>query len=273
VARDFPGQLDDYVGYDRPAAETPRDLGAVVRFLFAYWAPEQGGIAFGVIASLGALALAERSRPPAKRRYLLAVLAAAGLGWLLAAAYAGFVVDDLREVYTTYFFTAVPVVVTAVVLAEVVDSYRNVGPKVVRIGTVALLVAGVLFVASRNELDNLYPGIPSIGAGHEALEAALDPGEPVSFLFEQAEWPLTVGLVEQARRAGRPVCAEVEGGLFDPEVEAAFVVVFTEEELCTPEQVAASRQIFVGAPGLEVPGSPIFADGTMVLTDMTTVNR
>ena len=75
--------------------------------------------------------------------------------------------------------------------------------------------------------------------------------------------------MEQARRADRPVCAEVEGGLFEPDVEAAFVVVFTEEELCTPDQVAASRQVFVGRPGLEVPGTPVFADGTMVLTDMT----
>jgi len=269
VALDFPGQLDEYVGYDRPAAESPRDLGAVLQFLFAYWAPEQGGIAFGVTASLGALALADRSRPTTKRRYLLSVLAAAGLGWILAAVYAGFVVDDLREVYTTYFFTAVPVVVTAVLLTEVVGTFGSSGAKVVRAGTVALLVIGALFVASRGGLDSRYPGIPSVGAGHEALEAVLDPGEPVSFLFEEPEWPLAVGLVEQARRADRPVCAEVEGGLFEPEVEAAFIVVFTEEELCTPDQVAASREIFVGRPGLEMPGRPLFADGAMVLNDLS----
>jgi hypothetical protein len=273
VLRDVPGQLDEYVGYDRPAAESPRDLGAVLRFLFAYWAPAEGGIAFGVTASLGALALAERSQPPAKRHSLLAVLVATGMAWVLAAVYAGFVVDDLREVYTTYFFTAVPIAVTAVLLTEVIETYRRSGSRVVRIGTVALLVVGVLFVASRDGLDNLYPGIPSISAGHEALEAALEPGEPVSFLFEEAEWPLTVGLVEQARRADRPVCAEVGGGLFEPEVEAAFVVVFTEEEVCTPGQVAASRQVFVGRPGLEVPGTPLFADGTMVLTDLTAEAR
>jgi hypothetical protein len=158
-----------------------------------------------------------------------------------------------------------------VLLTEVVETYRHSRSMAVRIGTVALLVVGVLFVVSRDGLDSRYPGIPSIGAGHDALEAALAPVEPVSLLFEEAEWSLAVGLVEQARRADRPVCAEVEGGLFEPEVEAAFLVVFTEEEVCTPDRVAASRQIFVGRPGLEVPGTPIFADGTMVLTDMTPV--
>jgi hypothetical protein len=98
------------------------------------------------------------------------------------------------------------------------------------------------------------------------------PGESVSLLFEEAEWPLAVGLVEQARRADRPVCAEVEGGLFDPDVEAAFLVVFTDDEVCTPDEVAASRQIFVGRPGLEGPGTPLFTDGTMVLTDLSAMN-
>jgi hypothetical protein len=241
----WPGQWELYWRYSRSASSNP--VHGVVTYVGHFWTTVAlGWVGFGA-AALVAVALALRA-PAGQRRYLIWLAATVLFLVGLVSVYAYRGVDDLTQIYTGDFSTALPGLVlgvAALLVVQVVSDRLVVAWPSLRVralAAVAGLGAGLLILSGTGMAAQLavYPGVE---ADLAQLQAMAKPGQAIVLGIPHAgaTWPKALAVLEEAHRRGIPVCVA------DP---AWFFIVAPAVE-CSAAEVATGLKVesrYVGPP-------------------------
>jgi hypothetical protein len=240
----WPGQWQLYWHYSRNASSNP--VHGVVVFVGHFWTTTVIGWV-GFAAALAVSLLLALRRPTDQRRYVCWLGAFVVLLVGLTAFYAYRGVDDLTQIYTGDFSTALPGLVLGVTVLLVVQlfSERWAGWPALRLrvlGAVAGVGAGVVVLSGTGMAAQLavYPGVE---ADLAQLQAMAKPGQAIVLGIPHAgaTWPKALAVLEEAHRRGIPVCVA------DP---AWFFIVAPAVE-CSAVEAATGRKVesrYVGPP-------------------------
>ncbi len=237
----WPGELERYWDFTRSGSAGGASLPAAIGYVAGLTRlDELGGVLALVVAAVaGSLRWAARRRPaPARtftdRLFLVCLMMLAG-----GVFYAVRGVDDLRQRYLELFLVAVPVALFSAVVAQL-DAVDK-GPATLRRGSLVaavVLVAGSALAQGPSPLrcdytsNPLCPGDSTVPVLWDTVQREV-PSGPLALLFDTTAWPPSVGVLEQARRAGRDVCV----------VDPVWSFLVTPEAVCTREQLARARTV------------------------------
>lgn len=233
----WPGQWVLYWRYSRKASS--HSAGGVLDYTGHFWTSIWlGWLGFAVAVAIG-LALAARASAH-QRRYLTALAGSVLLLLALVMFYAYRGVDDLTQLYTGDFSTALPGLVLGasamVVVQQIVHRWPLGRPLAVVSSTVAAIV--VLLGTGMAAKQAVYPGVD---ADLVTLQSMVTPGRAVILVLPPsgATWPKAFAVLEEAQRRGLPVCLE------QPEWQflAAPAIDCTAAEVATGKRIKA---VYVG---------------------------
>jgi hypothetical protein len=164
-------------------------------------------------------------------------------------------VDDLSQTYVGYFAVSLPVIVLWLGLGSLVDLVRS---RLVRLPgrtAIACSLVALAFIPSitTGTFANPYRGTPAM----MKLSDAIGP-RPVRLEFTTSGWPVGLGLVEERRRQGRPVCV----------VGAVWTIIATAPVICSSK--ARGELVSVLGPGDApvVGGHELLKSGTTDLVEI-----
>ena len=142
---------------------------------------------------------------------------------ITTALYAFSGVDDFTHAYLALFYAAVPIVFWIVLGTSLID--RLAPSRIAPAVTVGLVLAVAwIAILIQPASGSMYAG-SDVGVAYDSINQQLDENEPVAFSFsEPNDWAVAVGILEQARRDGRPACVRVGPGVLE--------VLFTVENVC-----------------------------------------
>lgn len=251
LALHWPGEFGRYLAYggDRgvhPPAEA-------LRYLLRFWGPNTHlalAVAIGLFAGVRLLARLARDRPHG--RLLRAGARLTGLATLLFLGYAGYGIDDLREVYLGYFTHAVPlalILLGAAGSVAMLAGTAGFGPRLARTVGVAGLALGLVAAGVSPDLVNRRAEVPGVPAALDAM-AARARGRPMVLELSGGAWPEAVPLVVGGLRRGQRVC------LRDPH----WRVLVTARFVCTTRDLVTGERFVVGRSGHIPSGAVVLAD-------------
>ena len=222
VIVDFPGEVDDYLDYLGTSTLPPRNILDVADFVADYWA--LGTLAAVLVPLLGIVGFAGAisATPTPKKRFLTALMLACTLATLTTAFYAYSGVDDLSLSYLALFYVAVPILVWTVIGSTAVERLTTGRPGLTWALAAALAISW-LMVLAQPDSGSTYNGSQADEA-FDSIEALVGPDDKIVISFEHDRWPATAGVLEQARRAGQPVCLRTEIPVFE--------ILFTAQSIC-----------------------------------------
>jgi hypothetical protein len=293
VVLHFPGEWRKYASYLKHNGANTHPVRAAFDYLLSFWAHRPLSGALMVAAVLLAVVLTATEPDGDRRRFFGWMLGAALAMSVLFLAYAVRGVDDLSQGYIGIFYMTVPLVVLMVAAAAVTTAVgrradkvpaavglplatapaANGGPRTPaasagrrslrdHVGlvipaalTVGLLVAG----ATGPMVSNPYRGRSDLAAAVATVKAAPGrDGRTVAIQFPHDSWPVVVGFLVNARRAGVVSCLD------DP----FWTFMVTTDYICRPGAAASSWQVRfdpVTAPG--APGAQaIWSDTEIAIT-------
>ena len=252
LALHWPGNFARYFAYSSSDKAGARSPASVAGYVLWFWWPHANAWAVLVVLAAAAALLTWRLPGGRLRRFCWSLLAVDALSTVLFTAFTVVGVDYLRNFYIGYFYWSAPLLAVLVIALAVVALLPG------RIALAAAVVAALAAVAvfavaplTRDNLDHVDPlssssGLvtdPTLAAGTAALAARAD-GRPLVLRFGDNAWPAITGLLVQAERTGVTACVA------DP--SWAFMV--TEQEICTPPELAAGDPFYVYPPGPVPPG-------------------
>lgn len=239
VISDFPGQFDDYATYIRETDLPTRGLESIARFVAQYWGFGAVGTALIPVLFVAALASAITSPRQAGRVFGTALVMACAIASLTTAVYAFSGVDDLTHEYLALFYTATPILIWTVLASNVLDRATPGRPWLGAVAISALVLAPAI-VMSQPGSQSLYGG-SEVGEANVAVNRAFSDTEPLALILQEHEvWPAAVGLVEQAARDGRPICARVEPGVMQ--------LIFTDNHVCGEDAATFTEAVVTRSP-------------------------
>jgi hypothetical protein len=249
---DFPGQFDDYIRYMQAVDLPPRSPRDVVRYLAQYWhfgrvtQPLLPGL---VLAAFGSAFLTVSTR---YRESRLALLGAGVLGSATTAAYAFTGIDDLSFTYLALFYIGVPILYWTLLASAVFDRWAGGRPALSALMAVSGGIALIVILIQPGSATP-YKG-SDVGVAYRSINQALAPGVPVALsLGAHADWPAVVGILEQARRDGRPACVRVWPGIFE--------ILFTSENVCSEGPGEGAEALVTSSAGPPLAEAEIIFDG------------
>jgi hypothetical protein len=249
---DFPGQFGNYVNYLRETELPPRDLGTVIRFVAQYWGFGAASAPLVPTLALAAVASTYFAAPGPRRMFHLALLFAGVVASATTALFAFSGVDDFTHTYLALFYVAVPIVFWTVLGTNLVDRWVK-GRPVLTAAVGATIVIAWLVILVQPASGSLYNG-SDVGAAYDSLDRALGPDEPIALSFaEHNDWAVTVGLLEQARRDGRPACVRVGPGIFE--------ILFTTRNVCPKDTGDRTEALVTAMAGPPTPQAVLLYDG------------
>lgn len=245
TARNFPGQMDDYLDVSATNSAVANSITQVVRFTVQYWGAEGwAGLAIAVVGGAFAVVAALRS-PRSVRGFALALVATMALATLLTMIYAYLGADDLSLEYLAAFSIAVPILALTIVLTAVARTLTGLGgpTAVAAIGVVSLITAVVL--GMQPSVANGYTASAPVRDAFVAVDEVA--GARTIVLTFANDWDHTVGIVQQARREGRRVCVDRR--------DEVLRFLFTEDVICTDLEAASGSSFVVLRAGEDVPAT------------------
>ncbi|MGB6457166.1 MAG: hypothetical protein WBH47_22065 [Streptosporangiaceae bacterium] len=258
----WPGEFGAYLRYRATAANDHlihHSLATSAGFVLRFWWPgtptgtaDRGGryVLLGLVVV--ALLLALRCPVPSLRRFLLWLLAMAGVMTVLFLGYAQTSVENTdisQQSYLGYFYWAAPLVVTLVVGAGAVVHLRS-GRSVALALTAAVTAAAVIAAIVPQRQDNpddppaKYYGVPQLPQLVRTLARAAD-GRPVEVIVADNAWFDAVGVVAYADRTGVRSCVGGPG-------ERRYRFLFRPQSICTASESRAGFQVWFSPPGMKV---------------------
>ena len=233
----WPGQWVLYWRYSRQASS--HSMGGVLDYTGHFWTSIWLGWLGFAVAVLVAVLLAAKSSGP-QRRYLVALTGSVLLLVALVMFYAYRGVDDLTQLYTGDFSTALPGLVLGAAALLVVQRVFQQRPIRRTVAVASSAVAGVLVLIGTGMAakEAVYPGADADLAQLKSMAA---PGQPVILVLPPsgATWPKAFAVLEEAHRRGQPVCLEQPQWQF----LAAPAIDCTATEVATGKRIKA---LYVG---------------------------
>jgi hypothetical protein len=249
-----PGEFGLYMKYRAKAANQHlihHSLVTSLDYVLRYWWPgtptdaaDRGGRYVLLGLAVVALVLALRCPVPGLHRFLLWLLAMAGVLTVLFLAYAQTSVENndiSGQAYLGYFYWAAPLVVALVVGAGAAVYLR--GGRTVAIALAAVVTAAAVAAAivpqrqdNPNDPPAKYYGVPQLPQLVRTLAKDAD-GRPIEITILSSAWVDAVGVVAYADRTGVRSCV----GGFD---EHRWVYLFRPESICTPAQASGAFRVW-----------------------------
>jgi hypothetical protein len=266
----WPGEFVRYLSY-RSTAENRHlihhSVATSVGFVLRFWWPgtptdtaDRGGRYVLLALVVAAVVLALRCPGPALRRFLLWLLAMAGVMTVLFLVYAQTSIEDIdisQQSYLGYFYWAVPLVVVLVVGAGAVvhlPSWRTAVIALTAAVTAVAVVAAIVPQRQDNPDDPpaKYYGVPQLPQLVRTLARAAD-GRPIEITIVSSAWIDAVGVVAYADRTSVRSCV---GGFR----ELRWQYLFRQQSICTSAEARGSFHVWFSPPDTQVgPGQVVVA--------------
>ncbi len=256
-----PGEFGRYLAYRSQARNlhlVDHSLATSLGYVLRYWWPgtptdsaDQGGRYVLLALAVVALVLALRCPVPALRRFLLWLLAMAGVLTVLFLYFAQTSIENSdisQQAYIGYFYWAAPLVVVLVIGAGAVVHLRGRrGAAIALTAVVTAAAVGAAIVPQRQDNPHdppaTYYGVPQLPQLVRTLASAAD-GRPIQIRIRSGAWMDAVGVVAYADRTGVRSCV----------VEAVnWLYLFRPQSMCTPGDLRDSFQVWFLSPAAQVP--------------------
>lgn len=263
----WPGEFGAYLRYRTTAANSHlihHSLATSFGFVLRFWWPgtptdaaDRGGryVALGIVVV--ALLLALRCPVPGLRRFLLWMLAMAGVMSVLFLLYAQTSVENTdisQQSYLGYFYWAAPLVVALAAGAGAAAYLPRWRATVIALAAAVTAVAVVAAIVPQrqdnpNDPPAKYYGVPQLPQLVHTLATAAH-GRPVEVTIRSSAWWDAVGVVAYADRTGVRSCV---GGFR----ERRWQYLFRPQSICTPGEAQAGFQVTFWPPGTQVPAGQV----------------